>query len=326
MGKYRTILFFLFCLLVSCNSSHPGCSVPLANNFDSSATEEDHSCICDTVYVSPEWTMELSEQIRETSGLIFWDEVLWTINDNTDTRLYLLDTATAEIIGDYLLPGVVNQDWEEISQDEGYIYVGDFGNNMGNRKDLHILRIEKLSLKSDDPSIDTIWFTFNDQQDFTPEGANQTEFDCEAFVVSTDSIYLFTKQWLTGYTTQYVLSKLPGSYTAQKRNIFDTKGQVTGATLLEQEKVLILCGYTGLTQPFLYLFYDYHNYDFFSGIQKRVNIYLPFHQIEGVATSNGLECCVSNESSGTTQIVKIPQKLHVIDLSEYLNEYLNGNR
>lgn len=326
MGKYRTILFFLFCLLVSCNSSQPGCTDPLANNFNSSDTEEDHSCIYDTVYVSPEWTMELSEQIRETSGLIFWDEVLWTINDNTDTRLYLLNTATAEIISNYLLPGVVNQDWEDIAQDEGFIYVGDFGNNSGNRSDLHILRIEKLSLQSGDPSIDTIWFTFSDQQNLVPSGFNQTEFDCEAFVVSSDSIYLFTKQWLSGFTTQYALLKLPGSYTAQKRNNFDTKGQITGASFLEQERVLVLCGYTGLMQPFLYLFYDYPGYAFFSGNQKRVNISLPFHQIEGVATSNGLEYYVSNESSGTSQIVKIPQKLHVIDLSEYLKEYLNGNR
>ena len=60
---------------------------------------------------------------------------------------------------------VENSDWEEISQDDGYIYLGDFGNNTGDRTDLHILRVEKSSLKSGKPSIDTIWYTYSDQYD-----------------------------------------------------------------------------------------------------------------------------------------------------------------
>ena len=317
------LLILLLSLQASCNSSQPGCTDPLAENFDSTATEEDHSCFYDTIYISPSWSVELSEQINETSGLIIWDEALWTINDNSDTRLYALDTTSGEIVADYLMPGVENRDWEEIAQDEDYVYVGDFGNNRGNRTDLHILRIEKLTLTSDDPSIDTIWFSFSDQQNFDPAGAQQTEFDCEAFVVSSDSIYLFTKQWLSGFTTQYSLSKHPGTYIAQKRSSFDTMGQVTGATFMEQEGLLILCGYAGLMQPFLYLFYDYQDYEFFSGVRQRVNISLPFHQVEGVTTSNGTGCYFSNESSTFNQIAKLPPKLHYIDLSEFLGDYLN---
>jgi hypothetical protein len=41
---------------------------------------------------------------------------------------------------------VVNKDWEDFTR-HTYFYIGDFGNNVsGNRKDLHILRIEKESL------------------------------------------------------------------------------------------------------------------------------------------------------------------------------------
>lgn len=316
------LLILLFSLQASCNSSQPGCTDPLAENFDSSATEEDHSCFYDTIYISPSWSVELSEQINETSGLIIWDDALWTINDNSDTRLYALDTTSGEIVADYLMPGVENRDWEEIAQDEDYVYVGDFGNNRGNRTDLHILRIEKLTLTSDDPSIDTIWFSFGDQQNFDPEGPNQTEFDCEAFVLTSDSIYLFTKQWTSGFTTQYSLSKLPGTHIAQNRNVFNTRGQVTGATYLEEEGLLILCGYSGLIQPFLYLFYDYRDSNFFTGNSKRVNISLPFHQVEAVATSNGSTCYISNEFSSSNQLIRIPQKLHYFDLGSVLGDYL----
>jgi hypothetical protein len=321
--KLKYLVFLLVFLKVSCNSTQTGCTDPMASNFDTTAAEDDNSCVYDTVYRSPDWSVEISEQIGETSGLIIWDEHLWTINDNSDTRLYALDTSSGEIITDFMLSGVVNRDWEEIAQDEDFIYVGDIGNNRGNRTDLHILRIDKPSLLSGDPSIDTIWFSFSDQQNFDPAGAQQTEFDCEAFVVSSDSIYLFTKQWLSGFTTQYSLSKLPGTYVAQKRSSFDTMGQVTGATFMEQEGLLIVCGYTGLVQPFLYLFYDYQDYEFFSGVRQRVNISLPFHQVEGVTTSNGTGCYFSNESSTFNQIAKLPPKLHYIDLSEFLGDYLN---
>jgi hypothetical protein len=62
---------------------------------------------------------------------------------------------------------VKNTDWEEISQDSSYIYVGDFGNNyQGNRTDLHILRIEKKSFLLNQPIIDTISFSYSNQTDF----------------------------------------------------------------------------------------------------------------------------------------------------------------
>jgi len=325
MMKYKKtyyILLILLALQASCNSSQTGCTDPKAVNFDSTATDDDQSCEYDTTYINPLWSIEISEQISETSGLIVWDGLVWTFNDNTDTRLYGLDTVSGEIVDDYLLEGVENRDWEEIAQDEDFIYVGDIGNNSGNRRDLHILRIDKNSLRSGEPSIDTIWFSYSNQQNFNPPDANQTEFDCEAFVVSSDSIYLFTKQWLSGFTTLYALPKLPGTYLAQKRSTFNTMGQVTGASYLEQEGVLILCGYSGLIQPFLFLFYDYQDYDYFSGVKQRVNIIIPFHQLEGVATDNGTGCYISNESSALNQLGGIPQKLHYVDLSEFLGEYL----
>lgn len=319
MAKFYIIFCFLFCLHLSCNSTESGCIDPQAVNFDSSATDDDNSCIYDTIFTAPAGSVILSEQVKETSGLIFWDGFLWTMNDNSDTRLYYLDETTGEIAGDYRLSGVVNRDWEDLSQDEEYIYVGDIGNNRGNRKDLHILRIEKLSLKSDDPSIDTIWFKFSDQETFVPDG-NNTEYDCEALVASADSLYLFTKQWVSGYTTQYVLPKTPGTYVAQKRSTFNVRGQVTGATLSENGDVLVMCGYSGLIQPFLFLFCDYPEDDFFEGSQTRVNISIPFLQVEGVTSRNGLDYYITNEGSSANQFLKIPQQLHLIDLKDFLEE------
>ena len=320
----KYLLLGLLFLNVAWIQTPTGCTSPMADGPEVPDGDRDKGLRQDTAYLGPILTLDLSEQVSETSGLILWKGLLWTMNDNTDTRIYGLDQRTGEIREQYILPGVVNRDWEEISQDDEYIYIGDFGNNMGNRTDLHILKIEKLSLEQGDPSIETIRFSYSDQEDFSAPGGQQTEFDCEAFVVSSDSIYLFSKQWLSGFTTQYSLPKEPGTYIAQKRETFDIGGQVTGSSYVGQSGILILSGYSGLVQPFLYVFYDFQDDNFFSGSKLRVNITLPMHQLEAVTTGSGLLCYISNESAAMNEFVKIPQRLHHIDLGELPEDLVKG--
>jgi hypothetical protein len=147
----------------------------------------------------------LNDSLNETSGLIVFDSLFWTHNDDHDTTIYGMDSK-GKIQKKIKLEKVNNNDWEEISQDSSYIYIGDFGNNFqGNRKNLHLLRIEKKSFLLNKPLIDTISFSYSNQTDFSIQKENSTNFDCEAFVVSQDSIYLFSKQWSEKKTSVYVL-------------------------------------------------------------------------------------------------------------------------
>lgn len=325
--RYALILCLVLAVPLSCKSQKPGCNDPQARNYDPSSTSNDGCCTYDTVYLSPDKTIELSGELEETSGLILWDGYLWTHNDNSDTRLYGLDTATASVKKTKILWKVENYDWEDIAQDEGYVYLGDFGNNgTGIRKDLHILRVKKESLKAKKPSIDTIWFSYSDQLDFSQADPNRTEFDCEAFVVTSDSIYLFTKKWISASTTVYALPKEPGEHVAEKRGTFAIGGLVTGATYLEEEGLLALCGYSGLVQPFIYVLYDYPDHHFFSGNKRWFNLSILFHQVEGIATDDGLKYYISNEYSSLRSTgIYNSQKLHIFDLGPYLREYLEGD-
>lgn len=289
--------FIVFAVLV------PGCIDPVES-------------IVQNLTRSPISSFELSEEVKETSGLIVWDSLVWTHNDHSDTRLFGLNGATGEIIRVVDLGVGDNNDWESITQDENNIYIGDFGNNTGSRDDLHILMVEKASLFSGFPHIDTIWFSYSNQLDMNPVGSEATDFDCEAFVVSEDSIYLFTKQWLSAGTAVYVLPKSPGIHTAVFKEHYDIQGLVTDATYLAPENLLVLCGYTPLLSPFLDLLRDFNNHDFFSGNIKRVNISLPFHQVEGLATENGRYFYLSNEKYGNSLGVASVQKLHIFDLSD----------
>jgi len=320
----RSLLFtfILPFIIYSTSFAQPGCTDPLANNYDAGATVNDGSCTYPASSISPVTNIPLAANLAETSGLIKWNASLWTHNDNSDLNLYALDTVTGAVIQSYPLTGTVNQDWEEISQDSNYVYVGDFGNNVsGNRTDLHILRIEKNSLLAQTPVIDTIFFSYSDQTDFTPTGNNNTDFDCEAFVVTADSIYLFTKQWVSNETSLYTLPKIPGTHIAQLKTTFDVQGMITGAVLLQNERIISLCGYTNFLQPFSWLLYDFTGSEFFGGNKRKVTFPLPFHQMEGITTSDGLTFYMTNENF---TIVSTPQKLHIFDFTTYLSDYLNG--
>ena len=266
---------------------------------------------------------KLSDSLRETSGLIAFDNLLWTHNDDHDKTIYGINPLGL-IQKKISLEKAINKDWEEISQDSTYLYIGDFGNNYtGNRTDLQILRIEKKSFLLENPVIDTISFSYSNQTDFTKKTENTTDFDCEAFIVSQDSIYLFTKQWKQSKTSVYVLPKKPGNYIAQLKQTIDVQGLITGATFLPQKKLIVLCGYSKTVQPFLYLLYDYKNNDFLSGNKRKIKIPLPFHQIESISTQDGLHYFLTNEALIKKPLLNSPQKLHQFDLSPFLTNYLN---
>ncbi|MFM9074012.1 MAG: T9SS type A sorting domain-containing protein, partial [Bacteroidota bacterium] len=267
--------------------------------------------------------LSLSPTLSETSGLIRWNNQVWTHNDSGDINLYALDTTSAAIVKTQPLTGKINTDWEDIAQDKDFIYVGDFGNNAnGNRTDLKILKISKFLLLAGTPFIETINFTYSNQTNLNPTGGNNTDFDCEAMVVSSDSIYLFTKQWVSEKTSVYRLSTSPGTQVAKLKATFDVKGLITGGVYLQQQQVLGLCGYSKQLQPFAWLLYDFKGQDFFGGNKRKVGISLPFTQTEGIATNNGLRWYLSNEAFVQAPLINTPQKLHVLNLEPLLGRYL----
>ena len=316
---------FLLLFLISISYTHAqilGCTDPLSKNYNPVATINDGSCDYSSVKINPKYSVKLDAILKETSGLTQSDTLLWTSNDDTDTALYAIDTKGV-IQNKIQLKNVTNTDWEAISQDSLYFYIGDFGNNAsGNRKDLHILRIEKQSLSENNQKIDTLSFSYSNQTDFTEKQSNATNFDCEAFIVSTDSIYLFTKQWKEKRTSVYVIPKIPGNYIAQLKESYNVKGLITSATYLPKKKLLALCGYTTFLSPFIYLLYDYNDSGFFSGNKRKIDIALPFHQMEGISTQDGLYYYLTNENFSRKPIIDIPQQLHQFDLSTFLINYL----
>ncbi|MFA7274606.1 MAG: T9SS type A sorting domain-containing protein [Crocinitomicaceae bacterium] len=188
----------------------------------------------------------LDPVLSESSGLLWLNNKVITHNDSgNEPALYELDTLSGLITRKITVGNASNQDWEDLTADANFIYIGDFGNNEGNRTDLRIYRVsqnEYWNTLNDTVYADTIRFNYADQLDFSIQ-AYATNFDCEALSVIGDSLYLFTKNWLNQKTNMYVLPKLPGDYSALKRDSLPVQGLITSADFNFFSNRLALCGY-----------------------------------------------------------------------------------
>lgn len=258
--------------------------------------------------VKPLQSQILNEKLKETSGLIQLNNRFWTHNDDTDCNLYALDTLSGEILETYNLPNATNTDWEELAQDETHFYIGDFGNNAsGNRKDLHILKIDKQSLLDRNPKTERINFSYPNQIDFSIQKPNQTNFDCEAMIVSHDSIFLFSKEWRSKLTTFYAFPKTAGNYVAKRKESFKIKGLVCGASYLPVKNKLALCGYTRFGRAFVTFFSDFENTNFFEAKNIKYKLKRRFQQIEAISTQDGIHFAITNEKLDFLWIHRKPQ-------------------
>lgn len=336
MKNYSQYIFMLALLMVTaqvCHAQVCGCTDSLALNFNPMATVNDGSCQYASTIIMPVEIGALDSQLENTSSLFYWDNGYWTNNDHSDSCLYQIDTMTAETVEYLCFDGVYNYDTEEITQDDLYLYFGDVGNNNGNRQNLKILRISKESIQNQSVEIDTIWFSYEDQTDFSPH-PQTTDFDCEAFIVSGDSIYIFTKEWVSTQTTIYAIPKIPGTHMAHRSETYDVSGLITGAAYMPEYKLVVLCGYDydssnllSSLHPFVLLLYDFQGDRFFSGNKRRLDFdFSTRAQIEAIATRNALDYYITNESTSVPVmdlVVDIPPALQRLDLRDYLLPYLS---
>jgi len=243
---------------------------------------------------------ELPELLQENSGMTELENLIWFINDGgNEPALYGYSIEQDSVIRTVVVKDMINVDWEDITQNGQQIFVGDFGNNMGNRTDLHIIAIDKTEILAD---LDTVVpagiinFSYSDQHDFTPSLEN-TPYDCEAFIATDDSIYLFTKDWENLQTRVYSLSVEPGTQTAKIRKQWNVSGLITAADWSPVSNELYLLGYTPLF-PFIWKFTDFSPDDLsFTDSQRTDFTDYWGAQTEGILLHSDGSVYVSSENS-----------------------------
>jgi len=259
--------------------------------------------------------------LEETSGLVFFNGRLITHNDSGNSpQLYELDTLSGAITRTVTISNASNVDWEDIAQDDEYLYIGDIGNNNGTRTDLKIYRVSKSEYESSTSVIaDVINYSYADQDNFTHNPHN-TNWDAESLVVWEDKLFIFSKNWVDNEVNLYVIPKVPGTYSAEIESNYNIQGLLTAATV-SSDNVLFLLGYTTSLVPFFIVVSDIdlsENNDIFnnSSYLKYTNVLSYGNQTEGICfvsrSSSEHHLFISCEKetvSGTT----FPAKLRTLD-------------
>lgn len=217
---------------------------------------------------------ELPDELTENSGILMWGDGSLIGHNDSGARPELYQfTLDGTLFRTIRVAGAKHRDWEDITADDNYLYIGDFGNNYGNRKNLRIYRIphpnggaNSIELEAESTS-----FRYADQTKFNI--SSKHNFDCEAMINIDEYLYLFTKNRGDQQTNCYAIPKEPGDYTLERLGSFDAGGLITGADY--RNGMLVLVGYNhidGMFRPFIWLFWEFDDDAFFSGRSARTDL------------------------------------------------------
>lgn len=257
----------------------------------------------------------LSDSLQESSGLTNLDGRLFSFNDSGNTSEIFEITPGSSYIKKTFQTGLKNIDWEAITNDGENFYIGEFGNNLGTRKDLKVYRI---SFRNDSLIVDSIKnipFFYPEQTDFTPKNINNN-FDAEAMIFLDGNIHLFTKEWITNTVSHYVIDKnLTENQPAKKLETFETGFVATDASFSGDR--LYVVGYTKNASVYLMIFEkDETGNLFFNKPLKKYSLGRAYNvgQIEGITpTEKGIY--ISGERF-SIKIKKVPQSLYFIPFKD----------
>lgn len=269
---------------------------------------------------------KLPPELKESSGLISNNQgaTFWSHNDSDGKKIIYEIDSSCKLLRQVFIQNANSIDWEDITQDpSGNMYIGDFGNNNINRKDLTIYKIPNPSLIIEDTIIaESIHFTYLNQFDFPPAN-DQKNFDMEAMIWYRDSLHLFSKNRtspFSGYTYHHVLPDKPGQYQTILRDSVVTglgsmfQNWVTGAALSPNDDKLMLLSYD---RGWLFSPFDpEHMLD-----NPRTIAFSNFSQTEGICFTSNNDLWITDElQSG------IGGKLYHADLSQLIaSKDLNFN-
>lgn len=162
---------------------------------------------------------DLPKSMDEISGLEKINESIFVaINDGgNDEELFLIDSE-GRLIRKVELDNCKNKDWEDITTDGTYLYIGDFGNNSNKRDHLRIYRVEiEDILKKKEVKAKEIEFSYKEQKSFPPSD-DSLFFDAEGMTYYNDSIWIFTKNRsinTDGMSWIYKIPTEPGEYEVE---------------------------------------------------------------------------------------------------------------
>jgi hypothetical protein len=243
---------------------------------------------------------DLPKDLKEVSGIEIakGSKYIWMINDSGN-RPKLYGVSKKGKIKKEVYIDKKNKDWEDLTSDEkGNLYIGDFGNNENERKNLRILKIDKKDLSKKKADVKKIEFEYEDQDDYSPK-KKALFYDAESFFYYKKHFYIFTKSRVAkeyGKTSLYKLPAKEGNHKARFIAEFDNGNKnaswITSADISQDGKKVVL-----LSQKNVLIFTDFKDDNFFSGNVREIELE-HYSQKEAICFKNNNTLLLSDEKTG----------------------------
>ncbi|WP_414829465.1 hypothetical protein [Alteromonas sp. H39] len=232
----------------------------------------------------------LPSLVSESSGLYCLNNQALTINDSGNAATVFTIDSKARIVAQNTMEKP-NVDWEAITASDDTVFVGDVGNNRGNRSSLSIEVINR----------DTMEFVRSLSIDYEGYKAGQNvpyahDYDAEAMTRHDGKLLLFSKSWASRVSHVYeVNTDVAHQALKAVAHIEGLPGVITGADWDRIRQHYVIVGYA--SDPF-------GNFDtFLAEITPEFTVSklwpLPDHnQVEGVCVANDGSYWVTQEAVG----------------------------
>lgn len=245
----------------------------------------------------------LPKEIKEASAceISKASPLIWTIEDQKNDPVLFGFDEKGNLKKKIKITNVENNDWEDLtSDDEGNLYIGDFGNNDNERTNLMIYKINAADLdKHQAEASEIISFYYPEQTEFPPKKKDRV-FDVESFFFYQNKFYLFTKNRSSkfdGTTVFYEVDNVSGQKLPAKKissfvtcDTFNHCAVTSAAISPDKKKVAIL------SSDKVWIFTDFKGVDFFSGKSEKIELD-HFSQKEGLCFKDDSTILITDEAA-----------------------------
>jgi hypothetical protein len=244
----------------------------------------------------------LPKKLKEVSGITYFPEtnLIYTLEDSGNAnKIYALNSK-GKIDKTITITNASNIDWEDITKDKkGNIYIGDFGNNDNERRDLCIYKVAKSELNKENAVSEyKISFSYPEQTEFPPK-KKELLYDVEGFFEYQNYFYLFTKNRSKGFDGTAFIYKIlnkPGTQKAVKIGKFKTCDNynhcvLTSASISPDGKKVVL-----LSHDKIVLFKNFKGDLFHKGSQTEIKLN-HFSQKEAIVFKDNNTLLIADEKT-----------------------------
>lgn len=209
----------------------------------------------------------LTTQVAETSGLACVNHQLWTLNDSGNAAEIYQLSERGDVKARVPL-ALKNIDWEAITAHGNTVFIGDIGNNSGQRDELFLHRFSLQGTQVQHLQSFTIKYPNKPATALSPYAH---DFDAEALVaLDGQHLLLFSKSWASGISHVYKISLGPaqGSTMQWVADIEGLPGLITDATRIAGSEDFQVVGYMNYRSNLLQFMFNQEFSAFTARISK----------------------------------------------------------